>query len=74
MLTEAVMVAVVTAGASILCQILISNKSAALMHYRLDALEGKVTKHNNLVERMAVAEQSLKSVHKRVDQIQEERV
>lgn len=34
-------------------------------------LEEKVDKHNNLVERMAVAESSLKSAHHRIDEIKE---
>ena len=36
---------------------LANRKSAALVAYRLEQLEGKVNKHNNLVERMAVADQ-----------------
>ncbi len=37
--------------------------------YRVEQLEKKVDKHNNLVERMAVAENSLKSAHHRIDEL-----
>ena len=35
------------------------NKSMALIEYRLDELEHKVDKHNNLVERMYIVEAKL---------------
>lgn len=38
-----------------------------LVNYRIDMLEAKVDKHNHLVERMVVVEQSTKSAHKRID-------
>lgn len=38
-----------------------------LSNYRIEQLEAKVSKHNNLVERMVVVEQSTKSAHKRLD-------
>lgn len=43
-----------------------------LTNYRLKKLEEKVEKHNNLVERMAIAEQSIKSAHHRIDELKEE--
>jgi hypothetical protein len=45
--------------------------SSKLTNHRLLALEKKVDAHNHLVERMALAENSLKSVHKRVDKMEE---
>lgn len=39
---------------------------------RLKYLEGKMDKHNNVMERMAVAERDLKSVWKSIDEIKEE--
>lgn len=39
---------------------------------RLKALEQKVDKHNNVVERMAVTEQSLRSAWKQIDEIKTE--
>ena len=42
-----------------------------LTTYRLEQLEEKVKKHNNLVERMAIVEQSTKSAHHRIDELVE---
>ena len=42
-----------------------------LTNYRIEQLEEKVKKHNNLVERMAVVEQSAKSAHQRLDELVE---
>ena len=39
---------------------------------RLNYLEQKMDKHNNLQERMAVVEQSAKSAHHRIDDIKED--
>ena len=40
--------------------------------YRINQLEKKVDKHNGLVERMVVVEQSTKSAHHRLDEIKRE--
>ncbi|MCI8980294.1 MAG: hypothetical protein HFE52_06475 [Clostridia bacterium] len=57
-----------TLGGSII-GILTANQ---LTKYRIEQLENKVNKHNNLVERMIVVEQSTKSAHHRIDEIFEE--
>ncbi len=49
--------------------ILVSNK---LTNYRVEQLEKKVEKYNNLVERMTIVEQSTKGAHRRIDEIREE--
>ena len=41
------------------------------MSEKLIDLEKKQDKHNNLIERMAVVEQSVKSAHHRIDNINE---
>lgn len=43
-----------------------------LVTYRLSELEKKVEKHNNVVERLAIAEISLKSAHHRIDELKED--
>lgn len=47
-------------------------QSNKLVNYRIDRLEEKVTKHNNLVERMTIVEQSTKSAHHRIDELKHE--
>ena len=49
-----------------LAGIMTANK---LTVYRIEQLEEKVKKHNNLVERMIVVEQSTKSAHHRLDEL-----
>ncbi len=43
--------------------------SSKLTNYRIKQLEKKVDKHNQLVERMVVVEQSVKSAHHRIDDL-----
>ena len=38
---------------------------------RLSYLEKKMDKHNNLIERMSIVEQSTKSAHLRIDELRE---
>lgn len=42
------------------------DKTIALVEYRLNQLETKVDKHNNLVERMYEAEESIKLTEERI--------
>lgn len=58
--------ALIAAGASILVCIINNNKQNALIAYRLEQLEKKVEKHNNLVERMALAEEKQKVADHRI--------
>ena len=44
-----------------------------LTNYRIEQMEEKVKKHNNLVERMIIVEQSTKSAHHRLDELIAER-
>lgn len=53
-----------------LAGIMTANK---LTVYRIEQLEEKVKKHNDLVERMIVVEQSTKSAHHRLDELLAER-
>lgn len=57
-----------TLGGSFL-GVLASNK---LTNFRIQQLEKKVEKHNNLIERMALVEVSVKSAHQRLDDLREE--
>ena len=51
-----------------LAGIMTANK---LTNYRIGKLEEKVNKHNSLIERMVVVEQSTKSAHHRIDEMEE---
>ena len=49
--------------------VLISNK---LVNYRLEELEKKVDKHNQLIERMAIVERDIKTAYNQIDEVREE--
>ena len=48
------------------CGILVSNR---LVNYRIEQLEKKVDKHNNMVERMAVVEREVKTQWHVIDEM-----
>ena len=47
------------------------DKTIALVEYRLNQLETKVDKHNNLVERMTLAEEKIKVANHRIDDLED---
>ena len=61
-MNEVIIVAVITGGLSLIGTLsgsfLAQRKTTALVVYRLEKLEEKVNKHNNLVDRMYKAEAS----------------
>lgn len=56
-MTESIIVALITGALALIGTYISNRKSAALMEYRLEQLERKVDKHNNLVERMYAVEE-----------------
>ena len=59
-----IVVALITAGFAFLGVYVSNRKQAALVAYRLEKLEAKVDKHNNLVERMYKVESRIDSMEK----------
>ena len=43
--------------------------STKLSNYRIEQLEKKVEKHNNVIERMAIAENDIKTIYHQLDEI-----
>lgn len=72
-----VIVALIIALGGIITQTIIaavSKKSTTnIINYRVGELESKVLKHNNLIERMYVCEESTKSAHHRIDELKGEK-
>lgn len=66
-MSDTVLIALISSGAALLSSILTGAISSNKTIYRIDQLEKKVDKHNGLVERMVVVEQSTKSAHHRLD-------
>lgn len=48
------------------------DKSVALIEYRINELEDKMDKHNNLVERVAIIERDVKTAFNRIDENRED--
>lgn len=71
-MSDIVIVALITAGAGLVGSVLTGYITSSKTIYRIDQLEKKVDKHNGLVERMVVVEQSTKSAHYRIKEIREE--
>ena len=61
-----IIVAVITAGFAFLGVYTSNRKQAALVAYRLEQLEAKVDKHNNLVERMYRLESRVDIIEKSI--------
>ena len=75
-MTEVIIAAIIAAAGSVLGSYFINNKNQAVLEERMTdlkddikTLSNRVDKHNNLVERMVVVEQSTKSAHKRIDEV-----
>ena len=58
-MTEAIIVALLGLAGTLIGSYLANRKSTALIVYRLEQLEQKVSKHNNLVERTYALEESV---------------
>jgi len=50
-MSETIVVALITGGLALLGTYVSNSKSAALIAYRIEQLENKVNKHNNVIER-----------------------
>lgn len=70
-MSDTVIVAIVSglfvAIPAVIATIFSNNKSAALMQYRINELDHKVEKHNQVVERMALAEREIKAIWRNLD-------
>ena len=66
---DAALTAVITAAATIICQVIISKRNSNLVVYRVDQLEKKVEKHNNFIERLTKVEDRAKSNTHRLDKL-----
>ena len=67
-----VLVAVISLVGTLVGSFLANSKNSALIAYRLEELEKRVQKHNNIVERLAIVERDIKTAYKRLDEEREE--
>ena len=66
---ETVVAALITAGFAFLGVYMSNRKQAALVAYRLEKLEEKVDKHNNVLERMYRLEETVKNLQGEVKEL-----
>ena len=71
MLTEGIVVAFITGGLAVASNVIVAWAQNSKTIYRIDQLEKKVEKHNNLVERMVSVEQSEQAQWKWIDEFKE---
>ena len=71
MVSEAIGVAIITGGLAVLSNVLIAAINNGKTMYRIALLENKVEKHNNLVERMVIVEESEKTQWHQIDDIKD---
>ena len=69
---ETIIVAVLSMVGTLAGSFFSNNKTTALITYRIQQLEEKVNKHNNLVERMAIVERDLKTAYNKIDDLKED--
>lgn len=76
-MSESILVALITGGLSLLGVYLSNRKSAALIEYRLQELEKKQDKHNQVIERTYVLEdktnileEKMKVANHRIDDLE----
>lgn len=68
-MTEAIIVALITGGIAVICNIITVISSNNKTLYRLDQLEKKQDKYNNLQERMINAEKDIKVIKEDMEEI-----
>lgn len=65
-MTEGIIIALVTGGLAVISNLLVANASNSKTLYRLNELEKKVEKHNQVVERFLILERDEETQWKRI--------
>lgn len=66
-MTESIIVALIAGGVAIISNIIVAGFNNSKTIYRIDQLEKKVEKHNNLIERMYEVEKQNKILEKELE-------
>lgn len=67
---EAIIVAIIGFFGTLASVYFVNKKTTALMIYRIDQLEQKVNKHNNLIDRMYKAESDIKVIEEEIEHLE----
>ena len=71
-MTETIIVAVLSLIGTLTGSYLSQRKSTALIAYRLEELEKKVSKHNTVIERTYILEEKMKVANHRIEDLEGE--
>ena len=71
-MTEGIIIAIITGSMAIVSNIVIAWANNSKTLWRIEQLEAKMDKHNNLVERVVAEEQNTKAQWRRIDELREE--
>ena len=71
LMTEGIVIAFITGGLAVASNVIVAWAQNSKTIYRIDQLEKKVEKHNNLVERMVSVEQSEQAQWRWIDEFKE---
>lgn len=71
-MTEGIIIAFITGGLAIVSNVVVAWAQNSKTIYRIEQLEKKVEKHNNLVERMVIEEQTNKAQWRKIDEMSEQ--
>lgn len=72
-MTEAVLVAMITGGLTLLGVIIANGKTQAVTEAKLEELTREVREHNNFARRMPVVEEQIKVLNHRVQDLETEK-
>ena len=67
-MSEGIIIALITGGLAIVSNVIVAVAQNSKTIYRIEELEKKVEKHNNLIERMTIVEQSDKAQWSWIDE------
>ena len=68
-MTEGIIIALVTGGMAVISNLLVAQASNSKTMYRIEELEKKVDKHNQVVERFLILERDEDTQWKRIDEL-----
>ena len=69
-MTEAVLVAMITGGLTLLGVIIANGKTQAVTEAKLEELTREVREHNNFARRMPVVEEQIKVINHRISDLE----
>ena len=72
-MSDAIWTAIITGGLMLIGNIFVSIISNSKTLYRIEQLEKKQDRYNNIQERLAVTEKDIKHIYHEIDEIKEEK-